>query len=118
MKCGDLLVLESAKGMEDEDIPEGFFQRHQCLAEPVAFLSAQDGIFRGGRWGFQLQLLVGGVGVAAAALGFLQPGVFADAAQPGVQTAAALKAVDMQKSLVKGLLQQLLRLVGVAGQGE
>ena len=53
-----------------------------------------------------------------SAAAFLQPCVFADAAQPGVQTAAALKTVDVQKGLVESLLQQLLRLVGIAGQGQ
>ena len=64
----------------------------------------------------QLQLLVGGVGVAAPAAALAQPGVFADAAQPGVQAAAPLEAVDVEEGLVEGLLEQLLRLSFVAGQ--
>ena len=118
MKGGDLLEFQTAEGVENENLPVGIPELKHCPAQAVAALPAEHGIL--GRWcGIRKgQLLVGGVGVAAAALGFLQPGVFADAAQPGVQAAAALEPVDVQKCLVEGLLQQFLRLVGVAGQGE
>ena len=118
MKGGDLLEFQTAEGVENENLPVGIPELKHCPAQAVAALPAEHGIL--GRWcGIRKgQLLVGGIGVAAAALGFFQPGVFADAAQPGVQAAAALEPVDVQKCLVEGLLQQLFCLVGVTGQGE
>ena len=102
--------------MEDEDIPAGILQRQHRLSQAAGLFPAENGGLRSGGGIGQGQLLVGRVGVAAPAAALPEPGVFADAAQPGVETAAAFKTVDVQKGLVKCLLQQLLRLVLVAGQ--
>ena len=102
--------------MEDEDLPLGIFQLQHGPAKALCLLPAEHGLLRCGGGSLQLQLLVGGVGVAAPAAALAQPGVFADAAQPGVQAAAPLEAVDMEEGLVEGLLEQLLRLSFVAGQ--
>lgn len=102
--------------MEDEDLPLGILQLQHGLSQALRLLPAEHGLLRGGGGSLQLQLLVGGVGVAAPAAALVQPGVFSDAAQPGVQAAAPLKAVDVEEGLVEGLLEQLLRLSFVAGQ--
>ena len=102
--------------MEDEDLPLGILQLQHGLSQALRLLPAEHGLLRGGSGSLQLQLLVGGIGVAAPAAALAQPGVFADAAQPGVQAAAPLKAVDVEECLVEGLLEQLLRLSFVAGQ--
>ena len=102
--------------MEDEDLPLGIFQLQHGPAKALGLLPAEHGLLRGRGGSLQLQLLVGGVGVAAPAAALAQPGVFADAAQPGVQAAAPLEAVNMEEGLVEGLLEQLLRLSFVAGQ--
>ena len=102
--------------MEDEDLPLGILQRLYRPPEALRPLPAEHGVLRGGSGVGQLQLLVGSVGVAAPAAALAQPGVFADAAQPGVQAAAPLEAVDVKEGLIEGLLEQLLRLVRVAGQ--
>ena len=102
--------------MEDEDLPLGILQLQHGLTKALGLFPAEGGLLRGGSGVGQLQLLVGGVGVAVPAAALAQPSVFADAAQPGVQAAAPLKAVDVEEGLVEGLLQQLLRLSFVAGQ--
>ena len=118
MQCGDLLQLQAAVGPQDEDLPVGIGQIEDGLTQSAALLPLQEIRFRGGGWVGQVQILVGRVGVTAAALTFAEPGVFSDAAQPGVQAAAAFKPVDVEEGLVEGLLEQLLRLLFVAGQGE
>ena len=104
--------------MEDEHIPLGLFQPQHRPAQALRLLCPEHGGLRGGRGVGQCQLLVGRVGVAASTAALAQPCVFADAAQPGVQAAAAFKPVDVEEGLVEGLLEQLLRLLFVAGQGE
>lgn len=104
--------------MEDEHIPLGLFQPQHRPAQALRLLCPEHGGLRGGRGVGQCQLLVGGVGVAASAAALAQPCVFADAAQPGVQAAAAFKAVDVEKSLVKCLLKQFFGPMSIAGQGQ
>ena len=116
MEGGDLLELQAAVGVEDEDLPLGILQLQHGLSKALGLLPAERGLLRGGSGVGQLQLLVGRVGIAASAAALVQPGVFADAAQPGVQAAAPLEAVDVEEGLVEGLLEQLLRLSFVAGQ--
>ena len=118
MEGGDLPELQTAVGVEDEDLPLGVGQGQQRPAQRPGLLPTDQGCFRICFRGCQRQLLVGGVGIAAPAAALPQPGVFADLAEPGVQTAAALKAVDVEKCLVESLLQQLFGLMGVPGQGQ
>ena len=115
---GDLPELQTAVGVEDEYVPLGLFQCQHRPSQNLRLLCPEHGRFRRGRGVGQCQLFVGGVGVAAPAAALPQPSVFADAAQPGVQAAATFKTVDVEEGLVEGLLQQLLRLLLVAGQGE
>ena len=102
--------------MEDEDLPLGILQPLHRPPQSLCLLPAEHGVLRRGGGILQRQLLVGRVGVAAPAAALAQPGVFADAAQPGVQAAAPLEAVDVEEGLVEGLLQQLLRLTFIARQ--
>ena len=118
MEGGDLPELQTAVGVEDEDLPVGVLQCKHRPAEPLGLLPAGQVLLRRRGRVCQPEVLVGGVGVAAPAAALLQPGVFADAAQPGIQAAAALEAVDVEEGLVEGLLQQLLRLVRIPGQGQ
>jgi len=113
---GDLLELQTAEAVENENLPLGVLQGRNRPAEPLGVLPADHGLLRRQRRVWQCQLLVGDIGVAAPALAFLEPGVLADLAQPGIQAAAALEAVDVQKGLIKCLLQQLLGLVLVPRQ--
>ena len=116
MQGGDLPELQTAVGVEDEHIPLGLFQCQHRPAQTLRLLCPEHGGLRCGRGIGQCQLLIGSVGVSAPTAALAQPCVFADAAQPGVQAAASLKAVDVKEGLIKGLLQQLLRLMLVAGQ--
>ena len=116
MEGGDLLELQSAEAVENENLPLGVLQGRNRPAEPLSVFPADHGLLRRQRRVRQCQLLVWDIGVAAPALAFFEPGVLADLAQPGIQAAAALEAVDVQKGLVKCLLQQLLGLVLVPRQ--
>lgn len=116
MEGGDLLELQSAEAVENENLPLGVLQGRNRPAEPLGVLPADHGFLRRQHRVWQRQLLVGDIGVAAPAFAFLEPGVLADLAQPGIQAAAALETVDVQKGLVKCFLQQLLGLVLVPRQ--
>ena len=116
MEGGDLLELQSAKAVENENLPLGVLQGRNRPAEPLGVLPADHSLLRRQRRVRQRQLLVGDIGVAAPTLAFLEPGVLADLAQPGIQAAAALETVDVQKGLVECLLKQLLGLVLVPRQ--
>lgn len=90
--------------MENEYIPLWLLQFPYRPAEPFRLRPAEHGFLRRRGGVREGQVFVGGVGVTLPAAALLQPGVFADAAQPGIQTAASLEAVDVQKGLVKCLL--------------
>ena len=90
--------------MENEHIPLWLLQFPYRPAEPFRLRPAEHGFLRRRGGVREGQVFVGGVGVTLLAVALLQPGVFANAAQPGIQTAAALEAVDVQKGLVKCLL--------------
>lgn len=109
---------QATENVEDEHLPAGVLQLLYRLAQPPGLLLAEHDPFRSGGGVGQLQFLVWGVCITAPPAAFLEPSVFADAAQPGVEAAAALEAVDVQKCLIKCLLQELLRPMGIPGQGE
>lgn len=116
MEGGDLLQLQAAEIVQYEDLPVGVLQFPDRLAQPPSALPVYKLLLGAGDG--EGQVLVGDVGKPAAAPALPEPGVFPDLAQPGVQAAAALEAVDVEEGLVKCLLQQLLRPVLVAGQGQ
>lgn len=117
-KGGDLLELQTAENVEDEHLPLDLLQPQHRPADPAGLLPSEHSLLRRKCGVLQRQLLVGGVGVSAPPAAFLQPGILSDAAQPGVEAAAALEAVDVEERLIKCLLQQLLRLMLVPGQGQ
>lgn len=115
MGLGDLLQGRSAEYMEDEHLFIGLLQSQDSPADGLELFLLQIICLRcsgGGKRQLLHWLVVEPFFPAA----LLQPGVFADLAQPGVQAAAALKPVDVQQRLKKGLLEQLLGLCFIAGQ--
>jgi len=114
----NLLQFKASVGMQYEHVPVRFVLRKYRPTHPAEILSPDHMRLRFRIAVLKLYAFNGPVCVQFPTLTFPVPCIFADLAQPCIQAAPAFKPVDVQKCLIKGLLQKFLRHTLIPCKGQ